>query len=157
MLLAGVSGWELGVFETMQGSGAPPGGLPLHSTPLHSTPLHSTLLHLRSPTCCSQRAQRRSSVEPGLWEDEGRPRGRRERNISRMRRGTRTPDAAAGPSDPLRRNSGDSEASRMFFSDGTLSAVTCALLLGITCLTALCDLTKGSADFSGQKTLCTSG
>lgn len=37
----------------------------------------------------------------------------------------------------------------MFVSDGTLSAVTHALLLGITCLTVLCDLTKGSADFSG--------
>ncbi|KAM7395276.1 hypothetical protein PAMA_006849 [Pampus argenteus] len=33
----------------------------------------------------------------------------------------------------------------MFFSDGTLSAVTYALLLGITCLT----VTKGSSDFSG--------
>lgn len=41
------------------------------------------------------------------------------------------------------------EASMMFVSDGTLSAVTHALLLGITCLTVLCDLTKGSADFSG--------
>lgn len=39
----------------------------------------------------------------------------------------------------------------MFFPDGTLSAVTCALLLGLTCLTALCDLAKGSADFSGQE------
>lgn len=37
----------------------------------------------------------------------------------------------------------------MFVSDGTLSAVTHALLLGITCLTVHCDLTKGSADFSG--------
>ncbi|KAG7508551.1 eva-1-like A isoform X1 [Solea senegalensis] len=37
----------------------------------------------------------------------------------------------------------------MFFSDGTLSAVSSALLLGITCLTVLCDLTKGSSDFSG--------
>ncbi|XP_056873092.1 protein eva-1 homolog C [Takifugu flavidus] len=37
----------------------------------------------------------------------------------------------------------------MFLSDGTLSAVTHALLLGITCLSLLCDLTKGSADFSG--------
>lgn len=37
----------------------------------------------------------------------------------------------------------------MFVSDGTLSAVTHALLLGITCLTVLCDLTKGSADLSG--------
>ncbi|XP_069014213.1 protein eva-1 homolog C [Embiotoca jacksoni] len=41
------------------------------------------------------------------------------------------------------------EASRMFFSDGTLSAVSFALLLGISCLTVLCDLTKGSSDFSG--------
>ncbi|XP_029985005.1 protein eva-1 homolog C isoform X1 [Sphaeramia orbicularis] len=37
----------------------------------------------------------------------------------------------------------------MFFSDGTLSAVSYALLLGITCLTVLCDFTKGSSDFSG--------
>ena len=37
----------------------------------------------------------------------------------------------------------------MFFSDGALSAVTRALLLGITCLTFPCDLTKGSSDFSG--------
>lgn len=37
----------------------------------------------------------------------------------------------------------------MFLSDGTLSAVTHALLLGITCLSLLCDLSKGSADFSG--------
>ncbi|XP_074541150.1 protein eva-1 homolog C isoform X2 [Halichoeres trimaculatus] len=37
----------------------------------------------------------------------------------------------------------------MFFSDGTLSAVTYAFLLGITCLTVLCDTTKGSSDFSG--------
>lgn len=37
----------------------------------------------------------------------------------------------------------------MFLSDGTLSAVTSALLLGITCLGVLGDLTKGSADFSG--------
>ncbi|KAK5852860.1 hypothetical protein PBY51_006698 [Eleginops maclovinus] len=36
----------------------------------------------------------------------------------------------------------------MFFSDGTLSAVTYALLLGITCVSVLCDLTKGSSDFS---------
>uniref|UniRef100_A0A3B4WJR3 Eva-1 homolog A, regulator of programmed cell death n=1 Tax=Seriola lalandi dorsalis TaxID=1841481 RepID=A0A3B4WJR3_SERLL len=43
----------------------------------------------------------------------------------------------------------NSEASRMFFSDGTLSAVSNALLLGITCLTVLCDFTKGSSDFSG--------
>ncbi|XP_019952980.1 protein eva-1 homolog C isoform X2 [Paralichthys olivaceus] len=41
------------------------------------------------------------------------------------------------------------EASRMFFSDGTLSAVSSALLLGITCLAALCDLSKGSSDLSG--------
>ncbi|XP_071776770.1 protein eva-1 homolog C isoform X1 [Centroberyx gerrardi] len=37
----------------------------------------------------------------------------------------------------------------MFFSDGTLSAVNCALLVGITCLTVLCDFTNGSSDFSG--------
>ncbi|KAM4522281.1 protein eva-1 homolog C isoform 3-T3 [Odontesthes bonariensis] len=37
----------------------------------------------------------------------------------------------------------------MFFSHGTISAVSFALLLGITCLTVLCDLTKGSSDFSG--------
>lgn len=37
----------------------------------------------------------------------------------------------------------------MFFSDGTLSSVTYVLLLGITCLTVLCDLTKGSTEFSG--------
>lgn len=37
----------------------------------------------------------------------------------------------------------------MFFSDVTLSSVTYVLLLGITCLAALCDLTKGSAEFSG--------
>ncbi|KAM6914930.1 protein eva-1 homolog C [Xenentodon cancila] len=37
----------------------------------------------------------------------------------------------------------------MFFSDGTISAVSFALLLGITCVTVLCDLTKGSSDFSG--------
>ncbi|KAK1889592.1 Protein eva-1 like C [Dissostichus eleginoides] len=37
----------------------------------------------------------------------------------------------------------------MFFSDGTLSAVTYALLLGITCVSVLCDLTKGSSDLSG--------
>lgn len=41
----------------------------------------------------------------------------------------------------------------MFLSDGTLSAVTYALLLGITCLTVLCDLTKGSSDFSGWELL----
>ncbi|KAM4596009.1 protein eva-1 homolog C-like, partial [Polymixia lowei] len=37
----------------------------------------------------------------------------------------------------------------MFFSDGTLSAVNYALVLGITCLTVFCDFTKGSSDFSG--------
>ncbi|XP_072217849.1 protein eva-1 homolog C [Leuresthes tenuis] len=37
----------------------------------------------------------------------------------------------------------------MFFSYGTISAVSFALLLGITRLTVLCDLTKGSSDFSG--------
>ncbi|XP_028253017.1 protein eva-1 homolog C isoform X1 [Parambassis ranga] len=37
----------------------------------------------------------------------------------------------------------------MFFSDGTLSAVSFSLLLGITCLTVLCDLTKGSSDLTG--------
>lgn len=37
----------------------------------------------------------------------------------------------------------------MFFSDGTLSAVSFTLLLGITCLTVLCDLTVGSPDLSG--------
>lgn len=41
----------------------------------------------------------------------------------------------------------------MFPSDGTLSAVTYALLLGIACLTVLCDLTKGSSDFSGRGAL----
>ncbi|XP_024912720.1 protein eva-1 homolog C isoform X1 [Cynoglossus semilaevis] len=34
----------------------------------------------------------------------------------------------------------------MFFSDGTLSAVSCALLLGITCFSAL---TEASSDFTG--------
>ncbi|XP_054910495.1 protein eva-1 homolog C isoform X1 [Poeciliopsis prolifica] len=37
----------------------------------------------------------------------------------------------------------------MLFSDWTISAVNFALLLGITCLTVICDLTKGSPDFSG--------
>ncbi|XP_008395832.1 protein eva-1 homolog C isoform X1 [Poecilia reticulata] len=37
----------------------------------------------------------------------------------------------------------------MLFSDWTFSAVNFALLLGITCLTVICDLTKGSPDFSG--------
>ncbi|KAM8831809.1 protein eva-1 homolog C isoform 1-T1 [Spinachia spinachia] len=37
----------------------------------------------------------------------------------------------------------------MFFSDGTPSAVGPALLLGITCLSVLGDLPKGSTDFSG--------
>ncbi|XP_039981824.1 protein eva-1 homolog C isoform X1 [Xiphias gladius] len=37
----------------------------------------------------------------------------------------------------------------MFLSDGTLSAVSNALLLGITCLAVACDLTQGSSDFSG--------
>ncbi|XP_075940922.1 protein eva-1 homolog C isoform X2 [Anarhichas minor] len=37
----------------------------------------------------------------------------------------------------------------MFLSDGTLSAVSSALLLGITCLSVLSDLTKGSSDLSG--------
>lgn len=39
----------------------------------------------------------------------------------------------------------------MFFPDGTLPAVTRALLLGLTCLVVVCDLAKGSADFSGQQ------
>lgn len=43
------------------------------------------------------------------------------------------------------------EASRMFCSDGTFSAVSFALLLGITCLIDLCELTEGSSDFSGWK------
>ncbi|XP_028997000.1 protein eva-1 homolog C isoform X1 [Betta splendens] len=37
----------------------------------------------------------------------------------------------------------------MFFSDGSLSAVNHALLLGITCLSVVCDFTKGSSDLSG--------
>ncbi|KAK2856155.1 hypothetical protein Q5P01_004890 [Channa striata] len=37
----------------------------------------------------------------------------------------------------------------MFLTDGTVSAVTSALLLGITCVAVLCDLPKGSSDFSG--------
>nr|XP_020444225.1 protein eva-1 homolog C-like isoform X1 [Monopterus albus] len=37
----------------------------------------------------------------------------------------------------------------MFFSDGSVSAVSYVLLLGITCLIVLCDLTRGSSDFSG--------
>ncbi|XP_034384274.1 protein eva-1 homolog C isoform X1 [Cyclopterus lumpus] len=37
----------------------------------------------------------------------------------------------------------------MFLSDGPLSAVSSALLLGITCLSVLGDLTKDSSDFSG--------
>ncbi|XP_037100159.1 protein eva-1 homolog C [Syngnathus acus] len=41
------------------------------------------------------------------------------------------------------------ETSRMFHLDGTLSAVTSALVLGITCLAVVCDLSKGSSDFSG--------
>ncbi|XP_077408946.1 protein eva-1 homolog C isoform X1 [Vanacampus margaritifer] len=37
----------------------------------------------------------------------------------------------------------------MFHLDGTLSAVTYALLLGITLVAVVCDLSKGSSDFSG--------
>ncbi|XP_028296066.1 protein eva-1 homolog C isoform X1 [Gouania willdenowi] len=37
----------------------------------------------------------------------------------------------------------------MFFSDGNLTAVSFALLLGITCLSVLCELTQGSSDLSG--------
>ncbi|XP_077443766.1 protein eva-1 homolog C isoform X1 [Stigmatopora argus] len=37
----------------------------------------------------------------------------------------------------------------MFHLDGTLSAVTYALLLGITCLSVVCDFSKSNADFSG--------
>ncbi|XP_019750560.1 protein eva-1 homolog C isoform X1 [Hippocampus comes] len=37
----------------------------------------------------------------------------------------------------------------MFHLDGTLSAVTSALLLGITCLAVVCDRSTGSSDFSG--------
>ncbi|XP_076021548.1 protein eva-1 homolog C isoform X1 [Genypterus blacodes] len=37
----------------------------------------------------------------------------------------------------------------MFLSDGTFPAVSFSLLLGITCLAALCDLTQGSSDFTG--------
>lgn len=45
------------------------------------TALPCTELNLCSPTCCSHRAERRWSVEPGLWEDdEGTPQpGRRQR------------------------------------------------------------------------------
>lgn len=73
-----MSGWELGVFETTRGGGAPPGGLPLHYTALHCPALNSTSA---VRTCCSHRAERRRSVEPGLWEDdEGTPQpGRRQR------------------------------------------------------------------------------
>ncbi|XP_041832132.1 protein eva-1 homolog C isoform X2 [Melanotaenia boesemani] len=37
----------------------------------------------------------------------------------------------------------------MFFLDGTLSAVSFALLFGITCLIVQSDITKGSSEFSG--------
>ncbi|CAL8315709.1 unnamed protein product [Lota lota] len=37
----------------------------------------------------------------------------------------------------------------MFFSDGTLSAVNYALVLGLTCLATFCDFTRGSPDVSG--------
>lgn len=37
----------------------------------------------------------------------------------------------------------------MILSDGTVSAVTFALLSGITYLAIICDLTRGSADLSG--------
>ena len=41
------------------------------------------------------------------------------------------------------------EASRMFFSDGTLSAFRYALLLGVTCLATFFDFTRSSPDVSG--------
>lgn len=66
----------------------------------------------------------------------------------RVTQNLKTPNAAAGLSNGKEKLT-NSEASRMCFSDGTLSAVTYALLLGITCLTVLCDLTNGSSDFSG--------
>ncbi|XP_061843319.1 protein eva-1 homolog C isoform X2 [Nerophis lumbriciformis] len=37
----------------------------------------------------------------------------------------------------------------MFHLSGTLPAVTCALLFGITSLAVVCDLAEGSSDFSG--------
>lgn len=139
-----MSGRELWVFETMQGCGGPPGGLP----PQHNTTQHAVRNALREQ--CTAPARR--SLDPSLtavwWEDEGRLKRDMGPHTSRMRRGTWNPNAAAGLSNATEKLK-NSEASRMFFPDGTLSAVTYALLLGITCLTVLCDLTKGSSDFSG--------
>lgn len=122
---------------------------------LHCTALHCTRLHLGSPTCCSPSAERRRSVEPGVWEEDERtpPAGRRQprappchaRDAERERPLLRPRDFVTPG-----KTSATPTLSRMFFPDGTLSAVTRALLLGLTCLAAVCDLAKGSADFSGQ-------
>lgn len=98
----------------------------------------------------SQRAEKRSRgvapvVPVARWEDEGRRRRRGSAHLVSAAEDLKPRCCCCCWTPELK----SVEASMMFLSDGTLSAVTHALLLGITCLSLLCDLTKGSADFSG--------
>lgn len=128
----------------MHGGGAPPGGL--HFTSLHCTELHPRSLDMLLAE--SRAPQERGARSLGGW---GNPAAGTQaaHSLSRTRRWARAPDAAGLCNS--REKLCNSEASRMFFPDGTLPAVIRALLLGLTCLTAVCDLAKGSADFSGQE------
>lgn len=125
----------------------PPGGLP---------PRHNTQLEMHSESRAREEPRSRSHSGAVRGWGETRDMGP---HIACTRRRTWNPNAAAGLSDATEKLK-NVEASRMFFLDGTVSAVTYALLLGITRLAVLCDLTKGSTEFSGWELwwcVCTCG
>ncbi|XP_067428119.1 protein eva-1 homolog C isoform X1 [Thunnus thynnus] len=122
----------------MQGSDGPPGGLP---------PQHSTQLEMHTEPCTAL-ARRSLGLTAVWWEDEGRHGCAHLLHATHSLKLNAAAAAAVGLSNATEKLT-NFEASRMFFSDGTVSAVSYALLLGITCLTVLCDFTKGSSDFSG--------
>lgn len=117
------------------------------------TPTQHAVRKCSQRTAAAERALLQPPIPVSLWR---RMRRRQQRHDGTAHHNLNTPPppppplnaAAAGLSNATEEVQ-NFEASRMFCSDGTLSAVTYALLLGITCLTVLCDLTKGSSDFSG--------
>ncbi|CAL8315187.1 unnamed protein product [Boreogadus saida] len=107
-------------------------------------PLHR-LHHYTS--CSSAPAGRGTSLRSLVRDDEGRKSDWTTRLLPHMKQIQRD-QCFAGCSD-VEDKLPNFEASRMFFSDGTLSAFRYALLLGVTCLATFFDFTRSSPDVSG--------
>lgn len=139
-----VSGWGLRVSEPTQGGR---GGGRRSSGGLLPAPHNSTRSQNPHRELCGVRRR----------EDEEGGRPRSHDGTARLPHAThdlKPNAAAAGGFSDATEELADSEASRMFFSDGTLSAVGSALLVGVTWLSVLRDLAEGSSDFSGRSLLC---